>query len=199
VIIRKKNELIAKEWSGGTTTELFIYPKHTSYQLQNFDIRISTATVGVEVASFTSLPGFQRTLLVIHGQLTMQHEKGGETTKIRLESLQQAGFSGDWKTTGYGKVTDFNVMCSSAYSSITAVRKLFENDELEIEHYPFRFLVYLLSGTLTVDGDQLHQGDTLIGDSSDSSLIVAIADTELVLVCIQEKTVSIGELDVKNS
>lgn len=187
MIIRKKSELITSEWSGGTTTELFIYPKDTSYQLQNFDVRISTATVGIEVAPFTSLPGFQRTLLVIHGQLIMQHEKGGETTKIRLESLQQAGFSGDWKTTGYGKVTDFNVMCSAVYSSTTTVQRLFANDELEIEHHPFLFLVYVLTGTLTVGEYQLHPGDVIVGNPSDGEAIVSTSDTEIVVVCIQKR------------
>jgi len=194
VIIRRKNELITKDWSGGTTTELFIYPDNSSYQLQNFEVRISTATVGVEESSFTSLPGFQRTLLVIHGQLIMQHEKGGETTKIRLESLQQAGFSGDWKTTGYGKVTDFNVMCAATYSSITVVKRLLANEELEIEHDPFRFLVYVLTGELIVGEAGLLPGDVLIGDSSNSLSITASSDSELVVVSIQQKNI----LELKN-
>lgn len=185
MIIRKKNELITSEWSGGTTTELFIYPDDTTYQLRNFDVRISTATVGIEEAAFTSLPGFQRTLLVIHGQLIMKHEKGGETTKIRLESLQQAGFSGDWKTTGYGKVTDFNVMCSSACSSVTVVQKLIENEVIKIVNQPFRFLVYLLNGTLTLAGQLIKSGDVIIGDSSDQIPIIAVTDAEIVLVYIQ--------------
>ena len=35
------------KWSGGSTTELFIWPKDASYAERRFNIRISTATVDV--------------------------------------------------------------------------------------------------------------------------------------------------------
>ena len=46
---------ITSKWSGGSTTELFIWPKDASYAERRFNIRISTATVDVESSTFTRL------------------------------------------------------------------------------------------------------------------------------------------------
>jgi environmental stress-induced protein Ves len=46
-IISRENQ-ITDSWSGGTTTQLAIYPENSSYQQRNFLYRISTATVDIE-------------------------------------------------------------------------------------------------------------------------------------------------------
>ena len=54
-------------WSGGTTTELFIFPPTADYQQRNFQFRLSTATVEADRSDFTLLNGISRKLMVLSG------------------------------------------------------------------------------------------------------------------------------------
>ena len=47
-------------WSGGTTTEIFIWPEDADYAARRFAVRISSATVELEESDFTALPGVTR-------------------------------------------------------------------------------------------------------------------------------------------
>ena len=49
-------------WSGGKTTELFLYPFDGSYAERRFNIRISSATVDLPESRFTRLDGVTRYL-----------------------------------------------------------------------------------------------------------------------------------------
>lgn len=62
-----KSAQTTSNWSGGTTTQLFIYPPEASYAARNFLFRISTATVETETSTFTDLTGFNRILLLLNG------------------------------------------------------------------------------------------------------------------------------------
>lgn len=101
------HEQTSKSWSGGTTTQLAIYPQDADYNKRNFMWRISSARVEVEESTFTSLPGIERVIMVLDGRLQLEHENHH---KADLDVFQQDSFSGDWKTKSYGKVTDFNLM-----------------------------------------------------------------------------------------
>jgi environmental stress-induced protein Ves len=64
----KNSDLIINNWSGGITTQLAIYPKDANYKKQNFQFRISTATVEIEESVFTKLPGVSRKLMILNGE-----------------------------------------------------------------------------------------------------------------------------------
>ena len=49
-------------WSGGTTTELYLYPSDGSYAERRFLFRISSATIDVPESRFTRLEGVTRYL-----------------------------------------------------------------------------------------------------------------------------------------
>lgn len=120
----KKEQLKADKWSGGTTTQLAIYPEDSEYSKRNFMWRLSSAKVELEESNFTSLPGIDRIIMIIKGELKLEHE--GHYRK-RLMPFQQDTFKGDWKTRSYGKVTDFNLMTSkNCYGNVEA---LFFNSE----------------------------------------------------------------------
>lgn len=68
-------------WSGGKTTEIFIYPPNSSYQARDFQIRISSATVEVGESNFTKLPDYNRVLMILLGQLEINHT--GEYSKVK--------------------------------------------------------------------------------------------------------------------
>ena len=103
-----KTNFTVNDWAGGTTTELFIHPEGAEYSEMNFHYRLSTATVEVEESTFTPLPGVDRTLVVLYGQMDLKHEGHHE---VSLSPFQQDQFKGEWKTTSKGKCVDFNLMC----------------------------------------------------------------------------------------
>lgn len=98
------------EWSGGTTTELFIYPPDSNYTARDFEIRISSATVDVDFSTFTPLPNFQRVLMILSGELEITHQD--KYSKL-LKKYECNYFSGAWNTTAKGRVIDFNLMIAS--------------------------------------------------------------------------------------
>ncbi|MBU3217293.1 HutD family protein [Clostridium estertheticum] len=111
-IIRKQQHKTSK-WSGGTTTEFSIYPKDSLYVDRNFKWRISSAKVEVEESIFTSLPGISRIIMIIEGEILLKHE--GHYNAV-LKSFEQDNFSGEWTTTSFGKVIDFNLMMAQDYN-----------------------------------------------------------------------------------
>ncbi len=94
-------------WSGGTTTELFIWPMDAQFKLGNFAFRLSTATVEIPESKFSALPDTNRTLMVLDGQITLTHE--GHHSK-RLGAFETDHFKGEWTTLCEGTCTDFNLM-----------------------------------------------------------------------------------------
>ena len=109
----RKNQHKTSEWSGGTTTQLYIYPETSLYDQRNFKWRLSSAKVEVESSTFTSLQGISRLIMVIEGELLLEHE---DHHNAELKAFQQDSFSGDWITTSFGKITDFNLMLAQGYN-----------------------------------------------------------------------------------
>lgn len=105
----RKDEFQISKWSGGTTTELLIYPEKAKYSERNFKWRLSSAKVEVRESDFTHLPGISRIIMIIDGELTLEH-KGHH--RAVLGAFEQDRFMGDWETKSFGKVTDFNLMMS---------------------------------------------------------------------------------------
>lgn len=103
----KKENLSTSKWSGGTTTQLYIYPENELYENRNFTFRISSAKVDLEESTFTKLPNIKRRIMILDGKLKLIHENHHSVT---LEKFQQDTFYGHWNTKSYGKVTDFNLM-----------------------------------------------------------------------------------------
>ena len=70
----KKSQYRTSQWSGGTTTELLIYPVDSSYSERSFKWRISSAEVEASESAFTSLPGITRHIMVTDGRIILEHE-----------------------------------------------------------------------------------------------------------------------------
>lgn len=103
----RNNEFSTSEWSGGTTTEIAIYPKDSLYSERNFVWRLSSAKVETEESTFTLLPGINRIIMILEGKLKLEHIGHHKCT---LGPFEQDSFSGSWETKSYGQVTDFNLM-----------------------------------------------------------------------------------------
>jgi len=103
----KKDQLTTSLWSGGKTTQLAIYPESSIYSDRNFIWRLSSAVVEVKSSDFTPLPGIERVIMILDGTLNLKHE-GHYATE--LKPFDKDHFSGSWKTSSTGQVTDFNLM-----------------------------------------------------------------------------------------
>lgn len=113
-IVRETDNRISS-WSGGTTTQIFIFPETGDYEKREFVWRLSSATVEEEETRFTSLPDFDRILMVLEGEVILSHE--GERIS-RLSRHQQDRFGGECITRSYGKITDFNVIYKKGADAI---------------------------------------------------------------------------------
>lgn len=125
VEIIRRNEQITSEWSGGTTTQLAIYPEGSDYKERNFSWRLSSARVDLEESVFTSLPGIYRHIMVLEGEMRLIHE--GHHT-ISLKRYEKDSFSGDWTTKSIGRVRDFNLMlnngCKGELEAVVADKEI---------------------------------------------------------------------------
>ncbi|MGP7816955.1 HutD/Ves family protein [Niallia sp. 01092] len=110
----KKEDQTINLWTGGTTTELAIFPENTDYYKQNFLWRLSVATIDEEESLFTSLPGVQRITMIINGEMHLEH--AGHYRKF-LKPFDQDTYKGEWTTRSKGKVKDFNIMLRNNYQA----------------------------------------------------------------------------------
>ena len=125
VKIFRKDDQITTKWSGGTTTQLYIYPERASYANRDFIFRISTAKVENPESTFTQLPNITREIMILDGELKIVHE--GHHTKI-VQKFDTDSFSGNWNTKGFGVVTDFNLMTTGKAKGNLIYRKLNAGD-----------------------------------------------------------------------
>lgn len=107
ITIIGKGEFTTTDWSGGKTTELLIYPEESDYKEKNFQFRISSATVELEESNFTKLPGINRFITPLDGNLKLTHDN---KNFIELKPFEIYEFPGGIETNSYGKVRDFNLM-----------------------------------------------------------------------------------------
>jgi len=186
-IIRKHAQQLS-EWSGGTTTQLYIYPENASYPLRNFLFRVSTATVNVEESVFTKLPGVSRTIMILDGELELQHT--GHHNKL-LKKFDTDIFSGDWDTKGFGKATDFNLMTTGNTKGDLKVIILQTNEQFSKNVLTKENIAgyYLVKGSvdmlLNKEKYVLHQHDFVVFENENQTvqlLMNAMEDAAIVEV-----------------
>lgn len=178
--IIKQQDITTSKWSGGTTSELFIYPTSSNYKELNFAFRLSRATIEVEESIFTPLPHVKRQLMLLDGQLELIHED--QHSKI-LKPMQFDTFSGDWKTKSIGKATDFNLMMlgntEGNFSVIKAKKKQFHSYKITNDFTVF----YVANGNLTYNEISVIEGELIVfqGPTDDFKFNLT-ADTNVVVV-----------------
>lgn len=191
----RHSELTTKEWSGGTTTELLIYPEVADYARRDFIWRVSTARVEDEESEFTVLEGVDRILMVLEGELWLNHE--GLAGEIFMQRFGQTRFDGGAATSSRGGgVTDFNLMMKGADGRVEALSvmpggKVMVNTHGSDSDYDFRAdIFYDLSGAdLAIGGHNysLEKGDVICLEterndepSSDIEIKAVSAEAEVI-------------------
>jgi len=174
---------ITTQWSGGTTTQLFIFPAQSNVSDRDFDFRISTAKVEVNESTFTPFIGFDRTLLILDGSIQISHE--GHHEKV-LKPFDQDFFKGDWSTKSVGICVDFNVITKPEFSNTTEVLKFSKGEEVAVEDSSNWLIFYLYKGSIEIDNEfLLQQGDVLVVEESESEVLNIIADEESVMILVK--------------
>lgn len=159
----KASDLKTSQWSGGTTTQLAIYPKDAEYIKRNFLFRISTATVEAEESVFTKLPGVSRKLMILDGEIKIEHK---DHYSKNLKKFEQDSFEGDWDTKSYGKATDFNLMTNGDTNGMIEALSLDNSKDfiLNLDHNFYG--IYIYSGEITVldknKAIDAHKGDIIL-------------------------------------
>ena len=182
--LTKKEQLQISVWSGGTTTQLIIYPKEAVYKNLDFTFRISTATIDVEESAFTSLPNVNRVIMVLKGELTIQHKN--HYVK-QLKKFDTDNFSGDWKTTGIGKVTDFNVMTRGSARANVSGFFLPDKSTKEFFLHTDIMAVYVSAGEILIEQTLVSQGDILLiqkENNNEKLILLAQRYSELAIAYI---------------
>ncbi|WP_191991995.1 HutD/Ves family protein [Bacillus aerolatus] len=182
----RKNEQISNEWSGGITTQLAIYPEDADYNKRNFKWRISSAMVEVEESLFTSLPNIWRLIMVIDGEMVLEHEGHH---RVLLKPYEQDSFSGGWTTRSIGKVRDFNLMlaegCSGELKAINIEKGIYNerlsNKNLDLLQATECF--YCVNGNVNMIIDDqesidLDEGDLIVlsGESSEKNINIKLSN-----------------------
>jgi len=169
----KASELITNKWSGGTTTQLAIYPKNSEYKKNNFLFRLSTATVESEESEFTKLPEVSRQIMILDGKIKIEHQN--QYTKI-INKFEQDQFSGNWNTKSYGQATDFNLMTTKKVTgeirTITLVNSSIITIKKDIDFYGL--YIYTGKAKLLINNETLtvKKGDffNLFPENSEATL-----------------------------
>ncbi len=145
-----KEDYKTTNWSGGTTTELRIYPSGAEYTAKDFGYRISSARVDLDNSDFTKLPGVQRKLMILDGNMSISHCYGPFQ---KLTYLTEHSFMGDWYTKSRGQCTDFNLMLRDGVEGSISVIKSEGVHEYEADH----IFMYLYQGRVTLKHNPLLQ------------------------------------------
>jgi environmental stress-induced protein Ves len=164
------DKLTTNPWSGGLTTELFIYPPSAKYALRDFDFRVSTATVTASHSEFTPLPRYNRRLMVLAGETKLIHQNHHLAV---LKPFDTDTFSGDWKTTSEGTCKDFNVMTRDNLGSVLHALKLKSGQPTRYEFHENATwgFVYAFKGNAQLGQHNLAQGDLLVIKNPETATI----------------------------
>ncbi len=107
------------EWSGGSTTELFLYPSGGSYAERRFQIRISSASVDLPESHFTRLDGVVRYLTPLCDGFYLKRNNNWQYLP-RGDVLQ---FSGEEDILCRGTGRDLNLMLKGARGEMRVLPK----------------------------------------------------------------------------
>ena len=84
----REKDFKTSNWSGGITTELFIYPREADYKKRDFLFRLSSATVDLDRSDFTPLPGFFRFISPLNGDLKISHDEKNFTKLMVKDGVE---------------------------------------------------------------------------------------------------------------
>lgn len=138
------------DWGGGKSTELFIFPLNSQYKERNFKFRLSTATVEIKSSVFTPLGGVQRKLMVLEGEMNLDHTNKHNS---QLKKFDVDEFEGGWETKSSGCCVDFNLMLRENEKGSLNGISLKKDEEINGEFFGKHFFIWTYKGEVEVQAD----------------------------------------------
>lgn len=180
--VHNSRDLPVARWTGGTTTQLVLFPPDASFQERNFLFRISTAVIEGETSDFTPLAGFERILIVLKGNMVLKHHFEHGTQQFALGTFEQHSFKGEWTTTSEGSITDFNVIFKP---EVHAEAQVLHNTKLTVPAGCFLFL-WSIEGETSVNGISLRESHFVFEQLKESATLSVKGRACCVILRIQE-------------
>ncbi len=159
VEIIKSSNFKESRWSGGITTQLYIYPKDGDYQKRNFKFRISIATTELMESTFTKLEGVKRIISILEGKMELSHKNRYDITLMPYEIDR---FIGDWDTTSKGKVKDFNLMLKDCDGDFLH-KEINGSEKINLGEEEVIFFVYCIYGKVKISEKTLLENELAVG------------------------------------
>lgn len=181
---------LTTKWTGGTTTQLFIYPAESSVEARNFDFRISTAKVEVSESTFTPFLGYHRTLLILEGGIEIRHKSHHQKV---LNKFDQDFFKGDWETSSRGTCIDFNVIHKPSIANSTNALTLSKGEAKQLDFFSDWLVVYVHKGLIKFWSKNteyvISAGELLVISEFENGTIelIGIENSEVILVRLSKK------------
>lgn len=170
-------------WSGGTTTQICIFPQDSKYTDRQFLWRISSAAVELAESDFTPLPDYERLISTLRGTIVLSHDGNAP---VCLQPYQVHRFSGGAKTHCVGTCTDFNLMLrrGRADGLMQAIELKNRSETLPVLPQAEALAAYCAEGCCQIRTGEtvltLSTGDAVIGNAA-LDLTVRAEHAELML------------------
>ena len=160
-------------WSGGTTTQIAIFPSDTPYSTRDFLWRVSSAVVTDEKSIFTPLPDYNRRLMLLDGSLLLRHNGGAP---FRLDAYQVHAFDGGAATESQGRCRDFNLMLRKGRCRGRLRPLRLEGPILLPPPQGGLLLLYCAAGQGALgEGTVLAQGESILLEDGEAPLDLAVS------------------------
>ncbi|MCT4613515.1 MAG: HutD family protein [Marinifilaceae bacterium] len=171
------------EWSGGKTTEMYIYPKGSIYSKRDFKIRISSASVEVDESIFTPLPHIDRKLMILDGCIDISHLN---QYNKQLNQYEVDSFSGSWQTRSVGKCIDFNLM-TQAIHSCDIEHVFIGKDKVHPSNYNNwdKIYIYVHKGEIAIEDYTGNENNLFEISNPNNIKIKALKDANIVVSYIK--------------
>ncbi|MGI6094199.1 MAG: HutD family protein [Lachnospiraceae bacterium] len=184
VTVLKEQEYRTTDWSGGKTTQIYMYPEDGDYGKRQFMARISSATVELPESHFTKLEGVERFLTILEGEMKLTHTG---IRQLDMKPYEVDRFMGDWDTVSVGKVRDFNLMLKDGAKGKMECAEVAPHASVVLRPEAegnCQVLIYAAQGNGRMCGCQVNTSETLLVRSYQKEKISVenVGDTALKLV-----------------
>lgn len=178
--LKRESAYNTSTWSGGETTEIFIYPESSRYTLRQFSFRISSATVTQSESTFSNLNGFYRYLMPLSGSIELMYN--GQSKK-KVGPFELADFDGDLSTKSFGECCDFNLMINKKQGWIGQINTITKDSILHEDKLFTGF--FALEDRIKLEN--LVEGLSIDLNKGDFLMIKSRSDFDISITCRQPK------------
>lgn len=150
-----KDDFLCSTWAGGSSSQLYISPQKASYPEKNFDLRLSSALIELPESEFTPLPGYQRYIAMLEGQIAIFHN---DQAAVKLSPYELHPFSGAWQTRSKSLALvpcrDFNLMLCEGLPCLVEHRQLDagKTTSLQMPYNCEEAFIYQATASLSIVG-----------------------------------------------